>query len=86
MHIVISGFTLKRANSPGIVKIMSEVLRAPWLLQLILEDLSNKSTPETGLNHLHHTSKLVQILQVQRIYILVRLDKNLNFIFLVYEE
>ena len=45
---------------------MSEVLRAPWILQSALDDLSNDATSQSGLNHLHRTPKLVQIIQVSR--------------------
>ena len=50
---------------------MSEVLRAPWLLQSVLEDLSNEFGPETGLNHLHRTPKLVQIIQVNLVNVYI---------------
>ena len=45
--------------------LMSEVLRAPWILQSALDDLSNDATSQSGLNHLHRTPKLVQIIQVR---------------------
>ena len=43
---------------------MSEVLRNPWLLRSVLDDLSNNLTDQSGLDHLHRTSQLAQIIQV----------------------
>lgn len=63
-------------SDPLVGGIMSEVLRAPWLLQTVLDDLSNDQTTTSGLNHLHRTPKLLQIIQVK-----INLESLNNFRF-----
>lgn len=51
----------------SVPRLMSEVLRSPWILHSVLDDLSNDPSSQSGLNHLHRTPKLAQIIQVSRV-------------------
>ena len=52
------------------LNVMSEVLRSPWILQSVLDDLSNDPSSQSGLNHLHRTPKLAQIIQVSQVQLI----------------